>query len=196
LVKTRRDQIASKSLQLFLANGYDKTTITEISAACQLSQGALYRYIGNKSDILHLYMSSIKVNEMQNYLNELGKIGTIKTLVSCIKKYYIWQDETSDKNTFFNREINHFSLEDKRVLMKSQSDYVHFFEQLIIDGVKENIFQTPNPLLVAHNIVMMGFDWSLRKWFLKKYLTLNEYISQQTDMFLRLLMPNNPSVLL
>lgn len=191
LVKERRTLITSKALRLFLEKGFDKTTMRDLAAACELSEGALYRYIGNKTDILHLFISSTKVNELQNYLKELGEIGTQDALVMCIKQYYTWQDETAEHNIFFNREINQFSLVDKRLLMTSQSDYIHFFEQLIKKGIKEKIYQTPNPFLLAHNIVMAGFDWSLRKWFLQKYLTIDEYINLQTNMFLHLLMPDN-----
>jgi len=190
LVKERRKIITSKALKLFLAKGYEKTTITELAAACNLSQGAIYRYIGNKNDILHLYLMEIEVNQIEDYLHELGDMGTVESLKKCIWQYYVWQDQNSEVNIFYAREINNFTRADRHILLKSQSDYIHFFEELIKKGVSEGVLQTADPLLVAHNIVLMGYDWGMRKWFLSQYFTLDEYIEKQTKLFLRLLLPD------
>lgn len=187
LVQKKRELIADKALKLFLEKGYVKTTIRELAEACNLTEGAIYRYIGSKDDILHLFLLRINVNQIQEYLHGLGNITTPEALKKCIKQYYTWQDETLEVNIFYNREINNFTDEDRRVLLKSQSDYIHFFEELIKKGVSEGVFHTSDPLLFAHNIVLLGYDWGLRKWFLKKYLTIDEYIEKQTAMFLYLL---------
>jgi len=187
LVKEKRELIAGEALKLFLVNGYVKTTIRELAEACELTEGAIYRYIGSKDDILHLFLLRINVNQIQDYLRGLGEIDTIEALGKCIWQYYTWQDQTYEVNIFYNREINNFTREDRRVLLKSQSDYIHFFDELIKKGVSEGIFHTADSLLIAHNIVMLGYDWGLRRWFLSQYFTIDEYIEKQTAMFLYLL---------
>jgi hypothetical protein len=61
---------------------------------------------------------------------------------------------------------------------------VHFFKRLIRKGIEEEVFRAESPILVAYNIVMGGFDWSMRKRFLRDYFTLDEYIRLQTGMLM------------
>jgi len=191
LVSKKRDLISTKALKLFLDKGYAGTTMRELAEACKLTEGALYRYIGSKEDILHLMLPATRVSLLQEYLQELGELESVAALRKCIWRYYKWQDETADKNIFYNREIYNFSSQDRQTLLKSQSDYIHFFEELINKGINEGKFHTSDPLLVAHNILLLGFDWSMRRWFLKRYYTIDEYIEKQTDMFLKILAGDN-----
>ena len=187
LVQEKRDMIADVSIKLFLEKGYMKTSIRDLAKACGWTEGAIYRYIGSKQDILHLYIIKTRVNVIREYLAELGQVDVMTALTKCIERYYIWQHETSDYNVFFNREIKYFNQTDRRALMSSQSDFIDFFKELIVRGKGEKVFHTTDPLLVAHNIVMMGFDWSLRRWYLEKHYTIDQYIRKQTAIILNML---------
>lgn len=188
LVQERRELIIRKALGLFLAKGYDRTTIRELAESCKMTEGAIYRYIGSKDDILHLLLLDTDVYFIEDYLKQLGDINTVDALKKCIQIYYKWCNDAADKNIFYNREIINFSEADRRVLLKSQSDYIHFFERLLKKGVKEGVFKVNDPLLVAHNIVMQGFDWGLRRWFLSRFFTLDKYIKLQMELIMSLIL--------
>ena len=36
--------------------------------------------------------------------------------------------------------------------------------------------------LVAHNIKVLGHMWTFRRWFLRRYYTVEEYIAIQTSL--------------
>lgn len=192
LVKERRSLIVKQALKLFLQKGYDRTTIRELAKSCGMTEGALYRYIGSKDDILHLLLLDTTVAFIEDFLKGLGKINTADALKECIKIYYTWCNDAADNNIFYNREIINFSAPDRRTLLKSQADYIQFFEKLIKRGVAEGVFKVKSPILIAHNIVMQGFDWGLRRWFLRNFFTLDKYIKLQTDIVMGLIL-NDPS---
>jgi AcrR family transcriptional regulator len=182
LVKERRALIVQNALKLFLEKGYDRTTIRELSKSCGMTEGTIYRYIGSKDDILHLLILDTNVNFIENFLKGLGDVSTVVALKECIRIYYTWCDDASDNNIFYNREIINFSEPDRHTLLKSQADYIKFFKKLIEMGVSEGVFKAKDPLLIAHNIVMHGFDWGLRRWFLRSFFTLEKYIELQTEL--------------
>lgn len=188
LVKERRSLIIKQALKLFLQKGYDRTTIRELSKSCGMTEGSLYRYIGSKDDILHLLLLDTTVAFIEDFLEGLGKINTVDALKECIKIYYTWCNDAADNNIFYNREIINFSTADRRTLLKSQADYIQFFEKLIKRGVSEGVFKVKSPILIAHNIVMQGFDWGLRRWFLRNFFTLDKYIKLQTEIVMGLIL--------
>jgi AcrR family transcriptional regulator len=188
LVKERRALIVKNALKLFLQKGYDRTTIRELAKSCGITEGAIYRYIGTKDDILHLLLLDTTVAFIEDFLNGLGGVNTVDALGECIKIYYTWCNDAADNNIFYNREINNFSVADRHTLLKSQADYIQFFEKLIKQGVSEGVFKVRSPILVAHNIVMQGFDWGLRRWFLHSFFTLEQYIKLQTELVMQLVL--------
>jgi len=190
LVKERRSLIVKQALKLFLQKGYDRTTIRELAKSCGMTEGALYRYIGSKDDILHLLLLDTTVAFIEDFLKDLGKINTVDALKECIKIYYTWCNDATDNNIFYNRELINFSAADRHTLLKSQADYIQFFEKLIKKGASEGVFKVKSPILVAHNIVMQGFDWGLRRWFLRNFFTLDKYIKLQTEIVMGLILIN------
>jgi AcrR family transcriptional regulator len=192
LVKARRALIIENALRLFLEKGYDRTTVRELAKSCGMTEGAIYRYIGSKNDILHLLLLDTNVNFIEDFLKGLGDVNTDDALKECINIYYTWCNDAADRNIFYNREIINFSAADRQALLKSQADYIQFFENLIKKGVSEGVFKAKSPILVAHNIVMQGFDWGLRRWFLHSFFTLDNYIKLQTELVMSYILVNQP----
>jgi AcrR family transcriptional regulator len=192
LVRERRLHIMECAIKLFLDKGYKGTTTREIARACGMSEGSLYRYIGSKDDILHLICMARAYGAeiLENFLQQLDNISITETLKACINACFMWADESRDYNLFFNREIRHFSLEDRRILLEDQVAIVRFFEELLTKGVNAGEFQIESPLLVAHDILMKVHDWGLRRWFLRQYFTLEEYARLQTDLVLKVVKPD------
>ena len=54
LVAQRRRQIVDASVNLFIENGFHKTTTRQIARASGISIGSLYEYIATKEDVLYL----------------------------------------------------------------------------------------------------------------------------------------------
>lgn len=189
LVKERREHIHQCAVKVFLKKGYNGTSTRELAKACGMSEGALYHYIGAKADILHLICTGVQRydKDIQVYLDSLGDVSVTQALRECIKLYFKWSDEVAERNLFFNREMNNFSREDRRILMESQANFVYFFERLIKRGIEAGEFKTDSPLLLAHDIVVVGFEWGLRQWFLKQYFALEEYTEKHINSILKLI---------
>ena len=199
LVHRRRKQIVAKGIRVFLENGYQGSTMRQLAKASGMSEGNLYRYIGSKEDILHLICSMSgpeELDDLKNLANKLSHSSTTikKILRECIKRYFKHSDTFQERNIFFNREINHFSHEDRQILLQSQTDFVRLFEELIVKGINAEEFKTDSPLLSAHNIVIIGFEWGLRRWFLKQHFTLEEYTNMNTELFFNAIGANKSSV--
>ena len=187
LVAERRQHIAECAIKVFLKKGYHGTTMRELARACAMSEGSLYRYIGSKDDILHLICTARArgIERLEGLLHELDAVSPTEALKACITACFMWAESSRDYNLFFNREIGHFSREDRHTLLGDQVAMVHFFEKRLIDGIEAGEFQMDSPLLVAHDILMKIHNWGMRQWFLKQYVTLEEYAGINTGLILR-----------
>src|ERR1039458_1026588 len=60
-----RAEIAAVAVRLFLAQGFDKTTVDQVAAEAGLSRASFFRYFGSKEDVLlgHLGEFGHKVAE-------------------------------------------------------------------------------------------------------------------------------------
>ena len=188
LIRERREKIANNAVKVFLEKGFDKATIRDLGKACGMSSGSLYHYIGTKRDILHLINvnTNLGSESLRRFRSSLGDVSHAIALSESMARYFKVCDSQSEAILLFSREIYKFPLEDRRVLLEFEADKVSFFEQLLREGNAAGEFQVSKPTLVAHNILMYGHAWALRKWFLKRHYTLKEYTREQIRLMLEL----------
>ena len=186
LVEERRKHIAECAVKMFVENGYKATTMRELARKCGMAQGLIYHYIGTKADILHLICQYAASGGplMRDHLANLGKVSTTEALEACISKYYTWADKDQENYLFFSREIINFSPEDREMLLRSQVEIIELFTELVERGVAQGEFVADHPRLIGHNIVIQGYEWATRRWYLRPFFTLQEYIAAQTDVIM------------
>ena len=153
-----------------------------------MTYGNLYNYIGSKEDIRHLILVRDigGADELRQIRHELGEISYSKLLTECMTSFLRGMDSTADALLFFDREIYKFPREERRIGLGSEIAIVSFFEELLREGIEAGEFRIRNPILMAHDILMYGHDWAVRKWFLKQHITLDEYIEERIQMVLNL----------
>ncbi len=196
LINERRAQILKGAVDVFLQKGFKATTLRDISEASKISIGNIYRYIGSKDDLLHI-LCLARANARQgleNIAKENEHLNIPDLLKVCITYQFQVGDVSRTYNLFFNREIYHFSPEDRQVLLDTQLQSVDFFKDLLDNGVKNGEFQIRSTRALAHNILMLGHDWGLRYWYLSRYFTLEEYTEIQTDYIFKQILPPEKSV--
>jgi TetR/AcrR family transcriptional regulator, cholesterol catabolism regulator len=54
--------------------------------------------------------------------------------------------------------------------------------------MEEGEFNIDDPKLIAHDIVVLGHAWALRRWHLRKHWTFKTYVKEQIDAMLRSIM--------
>ena len=124
LVAERRKQIAKSAAKLFLKQGYEKTWVREIGAACGMSMGTLYHYVGSKKDILYMIMDQgmIPLHRFidivtANYLSD--SISPTKALESTVQLLYQTIEQIGDIITFIYLESKNF---EKDLVKKAQQE--------------------------------------------------------------------------
>lgn len=188
LVTSQRKHIARCATHVFVKNGYDRTTVDEIAAACGMSKGNLYNYVGSKEDILYLVIDLGLTNltkTIEDLCDRLRNVAPADALREFIRTLYRDIGEDTDFTLFTYQETKNLYPPARQRILDAASRDVAVCEQLLKRGVESGEFKINNPLLLAHNIIILGHMWAVRRWFLRKRCTLEEYIIEQTESILK-----------
>jgi AcrR family transcriptional regulator len=198
LVKERRNHIVRCSTKVFTKKGYDRTNMRELAKACEMSAGALYHYFGSKEEILYSIINSAtsqQAGSMEDWANELAAASPTIALVELMRKFYKWHDDNQDITLFAYQETKNLPGNARQSIFDSEARILTVFEKLLKRGIEEGEFNIGDPRLIAHDIVVLGHAWALRRWHLRKHWTFKTYVKEQTDaMFRAITVDNNTAV--
>jgi AcrR family transcriptional regulator len=188
LVRERRNHIVRCSTKVFTKKGYDRTNMRELAKTCEMSAGALYHYFGSKEEILYSIINNATSQQagfIENCANELATLSPTIALVELMRKFYEWHDDNQDITLFTYQETKNLPGNAQESIFDSEARILTVFEKLLKRGIEEGEFSIDDPKLIAHDIVVLGHAWALRRWHLRKHCTFKTYVKKQTDAMLR-----------
>ena len=188
LISVRRAHIAECATRVIIKKGYDATSVPDISEACNMSIGALYRYIGSKEDILYLVIEQGIEREMAFYrktfrrARSLSPVEAVKFAMGELIKSL---DEIQDFILFSYRTKQDMEPSARQDIHDVDIFVSNEFEKLLFSGCKKGVFEIDNVRMLAHTIVAVAQMWALRRWAFRDFCTLNEYIEFYTNLILK-----------
>ena len=187
LIHKKREQIARKSVELFVKKGYHQTTVREIAKASGMSMGALYDYISTKEDILFLVCDHIHTT-VNNKLTRsfTDEKDSLQNLRDAIKEYYTVIDEIQDYMLLLYQETKSLNKNARKYIFDAELELTTIFENILKQCIREKTvnLKNKNTKLVAQNIMVTGQMWAFRRWAISRELTLKAYIEMQTEILL------------
>ena len=142
----RRRQLLDIAQRLFLKQGYEKTSVSEIVKTAGLSQGAFYYYYESKMAILNALVDHILGEELQKMLDELVERDDMDAIekIMQITRYLTDQAHRSREFVgFLHDERNahlHLKIEQKMFPL-----FIPPLTRLIEQGVAEGVFNIRYP---------------------------------------------------
>jgi len=175
----RKKQIADKALALFVAHGYERTSIENIARACDMSKGNFYHYFETKEELIYLIQENVaqeQKSESAVLVRKMADVGPQKALEYFIERYFHSVDIHQDAYNFLNHVIIQLGSAGRRLLLQRSIDVQRLFEKLILAGIAQGVFRDVNAKLAAHNIVRLGSAWANNRWHLRQFITIDDYI--------------------
>jgi len=190
LVERRRRQIVDASVQLFIENGFHKTTTRQIAKAAGLSTGSLYEYVASKEDVLYLVCEAIHAEVEKGVAEALARAaGGQNTLAEVIREYFLVCHRMSDHILLIYQETQSLPPQwQDRVLeneVRITGLFVEVLARLTAYGDLPDLDDSTIEL-IAHNISVLGHMWTFRRWFLACHYSIEDYIAIQTGFILGL----------
>lgn len=188
LVDARRRYIARSATKVLVKKGYAQTSMRDVAQACKMSAGGIYYYVGTKEDVLYLILDhalSGHAEYIGQYPDKYEHLSATEALRQAIDDYCHFMDRTQDLVLFVYHETVNLNYKARQNIFQYEERAIHSFEKLLASGVETGQFKIDDVGLVAHDIVVLGQIWAIRRWFLRKRYTLEEYIEKETECVLK-----------
>ena len=163
-----RARIINSAKKLFSEQGYQKTTVVDISKQAGLSEAALYEYFQGKEDLL-LTIPDLWVSELLRDLDE--QLFGIQGSVNKLRKYLWWYLRRVEQAPldakivylFLKTNANFLSTEVYANVKKFYSYIVEIFEE----GRKSGEMKPDLDPRIARDIFIGTMDHVITRWLLK-----------------------------
>jgi AcrR family transcriptional regulator len=197
LVQRRRRQIVDAAVELFIQNGFHKTTTRQIAGAAGFSIGSLYEYVASKEDILYLVCDAIHAEMESGMADAMQRVSTEDNpLAEVIRAYLLVCDRMNDHILLIYQETQSLPHKWRQVVLESEVRITGLFTralaQLTATGDIPLLSEAAMDL-VAHNIAVIGHMWTFRRWFLARHYTIEDYIRHQTAFILNMCHTQEPA---
>jgi len=163
-----RVRIINSAKKLFAEQGYQKTTIVDISKQAGLSEAALYEYFQGKEDLL-LTIPDLWVSELLKDLDE--QLFGVRGAENKLRKYLWWYLRRVEQAPldakivylFLKTNANFLNTEVYANVKKLYSYLVDIFEE----GLKSGEMKPDLDSRIARDIFVGTMDHIITRWLLK-----------------------------
>jgi len=188
LVAQRHRQIVDAAVQLFIKQGFHKTTTRQIARAAGFSIGSLYEYIASKEDILYLVCDAIHAEVERGVSQAMTSAsGDKNPLAEVIREYFLVCNRMSDHILLIYQETQSLPPRWRKKVLENEvritGIFMEVLEHLVSSGDLPRISERSMEL-IAHNISVLGHMWTFRRWFLAQHYSIEDYIELQTEFIL------------
>ncbi|WP_292442582.1 TetR/AcrR family transcriptional regulator [Mesorhizobium sp.] len=187
----RRAELIEVATRLFLENGFHNTSIREIVRACSFNLASLYMYVSSKEDILFLVAQDLMSNIAEELANtKLSSSSPRKSLELGFSSYCYIVDKWRRQIRLLYREVGRLPPEMRSRVLGTVADVVSFFETIVEDGIKQQVFRKVPARVTALQIMFNAHAIALHTREIKEVVALDDYVKYQMRVMLSGLLVN------
>jgi TetR/AcrR family transcriptional regulator, fatty acid metabolism regulator protein len=163
-----RDRIINSAKTLFAEQGYQKTTIVDISKRAGLSEAALYDYFQGKEDLL-LTIPDLWVSELVRDLEE--QLFGVKGSVNKLRKYLWWYMRRVEQSPLDAKIVYLFLKTNSNFLntevYSNVKNFYSYLVEIFEEGRKCGEMKADLNPRAARDIFVGTMDHIISRWLLK-----------------------------
>ncbi len=179
----KRKAILDRSAKLFAKNGYDRTSMAEVAAACRVSKALLYHYYVSKEellfDILKLHLDEL-IGAVRAVDAKLAPKARLRALVGALLEAY--RDADSQHKIQIN-ELSKLPAAKREKLIALERELVRIFSDAI-GAVNKNVGASSRLLKPVTMSLFGMLNWHYM-WFREGGpMSREEYASLATQLLI------------
>jgi AcrR family transcriptional regulator len=181
----KRKDIALSSIDLLLAKGIKKLTVSEVALQAGVSKGSIYDYFENKEDIVFEIIRNDIANYQDNLYNQITQDLTTREKIFLLFDFLLNDNDMFEKHQNIYKEYISIDLGTKNDKMCGfNQECSQFFkttiEELIVEGIKKGE-------IIKDSLKLISGLLAVEKGFLMIYWTEKREIKSELKEFLNMI---------
>nr|WP_274636047.1 mycofactocin system transcriptional regulator [Microbacterium bovistercoris] len=136
---TSRDELSHIALELFLANGFDETTVDEIARAARIGRRTFFRYYASKNDLAWGSFDEL----LAKMAAHLDALGDSVALMDALHEAVIEFNRFPEEEIPFHRERMRLILTVPSLIAHSSLRYADW-RQVVVDYAARRLGESPD----------------------------------------------------
>lgn len=185
LREQKRQAVADAAFNLFIRDGFHKTTTRDIASHADMSNGALFSYFNGKEEVLFYIISQEQERTEQHLVEQLQTVSEAATQTQADPVYVFCEVFTAflrgvDQMRRFillaYQETKSLNPVTRQELIAREQRIQTALSRVIQYGVERSAFAPDDIELKAHNLMVLAHAWAVRHWaFQGKINSIEDY---------------------
>lgn len=150
----KREALAQTALDLFIAQGYESTTITQIMRAAGLTKAGMYHYFTSKEEILDAAIDFALAQDIEKTKEVLQGLSVEEKMLLFTRGNAVPSDLANKLLHVKRCEKDSYAA--YRIRERLIHAYIPVMEAIIIEGVGEGVYNTLYPRQAAEFMVLLA----------------------------------------
>lgn len=154
---TRRDELLDVAQRLFARHGYDNTSVDQITAELGVSKGAFYHYFDSREDLVEALacrFARVTAKQADELLRDptMDAFSRLTAFMLTMRRHKV--ENAAELRATFEPLFRAENLQLYDKTHRAVTDVVRpILTRIIIEGVAEQTFETPDPESAAETIM-------------------------------------------
>lgn len=151
----KKNYILETAREIFAKNGYSKTTMKDVVAACQISRGGVYLYFNDVKDLFEAVME-YEVDNQEDFASKISEDASYADVLALFlkeKKKVILNKKSSLVTAMYEYYFENKTSGKKNHLKKEFDTDLYIVEQLIQEGIDAGEFYDIDASRAASNLI-------------------------------------------
>lgn len=187
-IKRRQREILDAAARLMQESGYHSVSMQSVADEADISVGLIYQYFHNKEDLLRAVIIDILEDFHERVPAAMERAGSDPTerLHSGFRTFCEVVAAKPEATLLAYREAKTLNRGGRDQMKDLEIKTSLPLKRAITDGIEAGQFSEGfSPDLLVHNLVLAAHGWALKHWNLGRTFSLEEYVEQEFELFLR-----------
>ncbi len=150
----RKEALTKLAFDLFIRQGYESTTITDIMKAAGITKAAMYHYFSSKEDILDAAIEYGISRDIEKTKADMAQLNVEDKMLLFIQGDAVPNEFM--RKLFQLKQHNTNSYAAYRIRERLVHAYIPLMEDILSEGIAKGIYHTDYPRQTAELLVLYG----------------------------------------
>jgi AcrR family transcriptional regulator len=190
-MRLRQRQLLDAAARLMAHSGFDAVSMQALADEAEVSVGLIYQYFGGKQDLLLAMVTDVLDAFAERVPAAIEAAGPdpVRRIAAGFRAYCEVIDAHRHVAVLTYRESRTLSDAGREEIKRREVTTTEPLRAAITHAIAGGLLIDTDAGLLAYDLVLLAHAWALKHWYFQRTMNLDDYISRQSGLVLRSVIP-------